>query len=1083
MESINENIDHQFDQHLVDETGEFLGHQARAPDIDGNCENGEVGISYVAQTDTVQNAASPTVLSEDLETLIATTTDDSRMHGNAESSSVVMVIDSMGHSSQTIQTTYQIVPQQMHLPSGRTLPLSLLPLQHTRHAHERLAGESPVDFVGSDISLDCLTVSTSSQIVAVKQEQKVLIVHTEDAENDVRTGERNRNNMQSQHSPHIDLSISDINVGAIDDLSSDGGVEEVTLNQHHQQLLEEHRHHHQQYSHRLITTSHITNREQQQQQRAIQLEMGHHRDALSVIVQTDEDDIDDVEDEHDPAHDRDHDGNLLSPSLEHSTYQTLTSVNNRISPSGFSPTSYATLTPIQPLPPISTMSDKFAYAGGHITGSVNSSTNGRVVTSTNRIINCVNESSAAESTNNNCTSFPSLPNIPHPSVCSLGSLSLSGLGSGTQSPYSSYDKLPSIISPPPHNYVSSPSHGLSGMVGSCEMHANSSSVPSPIPGIVSPPHSHSPPLQVNVNINLHTPNADRRGNGHATHNQQHGNGCQCEQEKGRQIHSHVHGQVHGHIQDIQVQQHVQKRVICLSPPNCITDGAVGCDFDASYGTHQHDHELFISTSSSTNSTEKRSSLRLQQSPTLSAHSAISAVSACSVVSMPLHSPTSVVKLPHMNGSIANLSIDLPVVVSLTPTPPPGHEGAIAIGNGGGIVHRDKQEHQMVQTNIKVHSDELDLHRSSLNICDISQQQNLANGFLDETAQVQNKLPTHSAKSVPVTTSSSVAATANRLNSNDIEEINTKELAQRISAELKRYSIPQAIFAQRVLCRSQGTLSDLLRNPKPWSKLKSGRETFRRMFKWLQEPEFQRMSALRMAAAQIPQRPTSSVAVTTGGSAAVSATATATAGAGISGLSLGATSTLSTSPVVIIGSIVDETHVSTLTGNGNGSCRRKEEPHIEQMPQPKKPRLVFTDLQRRTLQAIFKETKRPSKEMQVTIARQLGLEPTTVGNFFMNARRRSMDKWRDDDTKNQVQHMSSRNSLQSSSMQQEESEEMDLELEESNNREEEQTHYTGLHTTAMSPLGNFDDEADMDHLALEHHEFLVDDHEAVEHDML
>lgn len=79
-----------------------------------------------------------------------------------------------------------------------------------------------------------------------------------------------------------------------------------------------------------------------------------------------------------------------------------------------------------------------------------------------------------------------------------------------------------------------------------------------------------------------------------------------------------------------------------------------------------------------------------------------------------------------------------------------------------------------------------------------------------------------------------------------EEINTKELAQRISAELKRYSIPQAVFAQRVLCRSQGTLSDLLRNPKPWSKLKSGRETFRRMWKWLQEPEFQRMSQLRLA---------------------------------------------------------------------------------------------------------------------------------------------------------------------------------------------------------------------------------------------
>uniref|UniRef100_A0A673GM46 One cut domain family member n=2 Tax=Sinocyclocheilus rhinocerous TaxID=307959 RepID=A0A673GM46_9TELE len=162
-------------------------------------------------------------------------------------------------------------------------------------------------------------------------------------------------------------------------------------------------------------------------------------------------------------------------------------------------------------------------------------------------------------------------------------------------------------------------------------------------------------------------------------------------------------------------------------------------------------------------------------------------------------------------------------------------------------------------------------------------------------------------------------------SGQVEEINTKEVAQRITAELKRYSIPQAIFAQRILCRSQGTLSDLLRNPKPWSKLKSGRETFRRMWKWLQEPEFQRMSALRLAA-----------------------------------------------------------------------CKRKEqEQHKDRNMVPKKQRLVFTDLQRRTLIAIFKENKRPSKEMQITISQQLGLELSTVSNFFMNARRRCVDRWQDE----------------------------------------------------------------------------------------
>ncbi|XP_020780184.1 one cut domain family member 2-like [Boleophthalmus pectinirostris] len=156
----------------------------------------------------------------------------------------------------------------------------------------------------------------------------------------------------------------------------------------------------------------------------------------------------------------------------------------------------------------------------------------------------------------------------------------------------------------------------------------------------------------------------------------------------------------------------------------------------------------------------------------------------------------------------------------------------------------------------------------------------------------------------------------------LEEINTREVAQRVTAELKRYSIPQAIFAQRVLCRSQGTLSDLLRNPKPWSKLKSGRETFRRMWKWLHEPEFQRMSALRLAA-----------------------------------------------------------------------CKRKEsEAERDKRSAQKKSRLVFSDLQRRTLLAIFKENPRPSKEMQVTISQQLGLEISTVSNFFMNARRRSLDKW-------------------------------------------------------------------------------------------
>ncbi|KAM9519317.1 one cut domain family member 2-like isoform 2-T2 [Salvelinus alpinus] len=258
-----------------------------------------------------------------------------------------------------------------------------------------------------------------------------------------------------------------------------------------------------------------------------------------------------------------------------------------------------------------------------------------------------------------------------------------------------------------------------------------------------------------------------------------------------------------------------------------------------------------------------------------------------------------------------------------------------LGNGLGSLHNTQQNLHNYGTHghDKMLSSNFDAHTAMLARGD----QHLSRGLGGPTAGMMPHLngmhhtghPGHPQSHGPVLASnrdrppSSSGQQGN--NSGQLEEINTKEVAQRITAELKRYSIPQAIFAQRVLCRSQGTLSDLLRNPKPWSKLKSGRETFRRMWKWLQEPEFQRMSALRLAA-----------------------------------------------------------------------CKRKEQdPNKERNNTPKKSRLVFTDLQRRTLLAIFKENKRPSKEMQMTISQQLGLELTTVSNFFMNARRRSLDKWMDE----------------------------------------------------------------------------------------
>ncbi|TDG40028.1 hypothetical protein AWZ03_013552 [Drosophila navojoa] len=1027
MESMNDIIDSQAFSHqqLIVETTEFIG------------EVGQERTQKLNQTPTGESDAlngMKYVKSPTLQTLIASTDSVGRIHdgdednadeledgeeGAEHSSSVVMVIDELG-SGSTLQTTYQLVPEQLQLQDGPRA-LSLLPMHHADEPPV-----SPVEFDGSDdISLDGL----STQIIAVKQEHKLVIVQRDPDTNRI---------INRRTSPHLGLNMSHVNV--IDELSSDG-IEEVTLNQHHQQLLDEQQHHHQhhqhnlqqqqqhqhhqqnllQYGQRLVTTSEIIHhhhqQQQHQQQRQLASGQGSHRESLSVIVQTHDDDDDDIDDDDEEVDEHVSASQSLSPPLtvEHSTYQTLTSVNNhRISEPSFSPTSYATLTPIQPLPPISTMSDKFAYAGGHInSGNGNSNNNNATIRSNNN-----NNSSNSNSDQTFTNSLPLPIEATHQG--SLSNLNLSGLVSDVQSSYSnSYDKLPSLISPTPHTYASSPSQGLSGLVNTCDLQSHSSTVSSPVNG--SPAGGH---------LQLHKASTASIG------------------------------------------VTIQKQVICLSP----TTATSIADYEASYRpSQQPDQEILMSRA---DTTDRNAQLRLQHSPTLSSPS----VSAASVVSMSLHSPASVVTLPHINGSVNNLSADLPVVVNMSPTPTTvgGNDSSI-----DELVQQQlKSQHNSSNADCHVKNDVL----NSLDICNINQQQHQQNGFNSDQAQPlqhqqQQKLSPKLGGVAANPVSRSTAAAPN-----DMEEINTKELAQRISAELKRYSIPQAIFAQRVLCRSQGTLSDLLRNPKPWSKLKSGRETFRRMFKWLQEPEFQRMSALRMAAAQIPQRP-SAGAGTGSGNANIIFASTTPPGSG-------STIVSGTSSVAVTPSTTLHTNESSGTTHGSStatnamlsssglvsSCRRKEEPHIEQMPQPKKPRLVFTDLQRRTLQAIFKETKRPSKEMQVTIARQLGLEPTTVGNFFMNARRRSMDKWRDDDNKNS-QHSHSRQHQHQQQHEHQYQNQQDQQPQHQQQEEEEERisgHYGNLHTTAMSPLGNFEDNGEMD-LELEHHDFLVDDHDDDEHE--
>jgi len=69
-----------------------------------------------------------------------------------------------------------------------------------------------------------------------------------------------------------------------------------------------------------------------------------------------------------------------------------------------------------------------------------------------------------------------------------------------------------------------------------------------------------------------------------------------------------------------------------------------------------------------------------------------------------------------------------------------------------------------------------------------------------------------------------------------EEIDTQELTTRVRDLLQSHGLGQKLFGEAVLELSQGSVSELLAKPKPWSLLSAkGREPFLRMRAWLADP--------------------------------------------------------------------------------------------------------------------------------------------------------------------------------------------------------------------------------------------------------
>ena len=57
-------------------------------------------------------------------------------------------------------------------------------------------------------------------------------------------------------------------------------------------------------------------------------------------------------------------------------------------------------------------------------------------------------------------------------------------------------------------------------------------------------------------------------------------------------------------------------------------------------------------------------------------------------------------------------------------------------------------------------------------------------------------------------------------------------------------------------------------------------------------------------------------------------------------------------------------------------------------EPTKKRFVFSEMQKNTLDSLFKQERNPDQETKVDIAQQLNLDISQVNTYFMNARRRN-----------------------------------------------------------------------------------------------
>jgi len=213
-----------------------------------------------------------------------------------------------------------------------------------------------------------------------------------------------------------------------------------------------------------------------------------------------------------------------------------------------------------------------------------------------------------------------------------------------------------------------------------------------------------------------------------------------------------------------------------------------------------------------------------------------------------------------------------------------------------------------------------------------------------------------------------------------DTLDTQDVTTKIKESLMQHNIGQKIFGEVVLGLSQGSVSELLSKPKPWSMLSiKGREPFIRMKMWLTDPNnIEKLQSLKNERREANKRRRNADVDPVTGFSMDKLMSTSNSGS----LENGSNEIYNSNT---FGSNNPAANLNSLLANLNSNQFNLSNNFGPQSA--KKPRILFSDEQKEALKIAFQMDSYPTTTTIEQLSNELQLSVRTITNWFHNHRMR------------------------------------------------------------------------------------------------